>query len=84
MKIITEIYYRGSLIESYNIAIYERCYYLTGTYNVEVGGGETVTGVIGMDRIEDFPSVLDVVNREGAFKEDTEGINNGYPILECQ
>ena len=74
----------GSLIGSYNIAIYERCYYLTGTYNVGLGGGETVIGVTGLDRIEDFPSALEVVNEDETFKEDTEGINNGYPILEWQ
>ena len=36
------------------------------------------------DSLDDFPSVLDVVNNEGAFKADTNNINDGYPILEWQ
>ena len=74
----------GSLIGSDNIAIYERCYYLTGTYNVGLGGGASVTGVTQLDSIDKFPSVLSVVNGDGAFKEDTNNINNGYPILNWQ
>ena len=31
-----------------------------------------------------MPKILDVVNGEGAFKEDTNNINNGYPILNWQ
>ena len=64
--------------------MFKECYYLKGTYDVGVGESENSTGVIQLDSIEDFPSVLDVVNGEGAFKEDTNNINNGYPILEWQ
>ena len=59
------------------------CYYLIGTYDVSVGYGDD-TGITAIDSIEDFPSVLDVVNGENAFKADTNNINNGYPILEWQ
>ena len=42
------------------------------------------TGVTELDDISKFPSVLEVVNGEGAFKEDVNNINGGYPILEWQ
>ena len=57
------------------------CEYLAGTCDVGVGYG-TSTGVTEVDTID--KSILEVVNGEGAFKEDNEGINNGYPILEWQ
>ena len=60
------------------------CYYLKGTYNVGVAGSDSSTGVTEWDSLDDFPSVLDVVNNEGAFKADTNNINDGYPILEWQ
>ena len=60
------------------------CYYLKGTYNVEVGESGSSTGITELDDISDFPSVLEVVNGEGVFKEDVNNINNGYPILEWQ
>ena len=63
---------------------FNKCYYLTGTYNVGVGGSNSSTEITEWDSIDKFPSVLDVVNGEGAFKEDVEGINNGYPILSWQ
>ena len=71
----------GSIAGS-NLITFSNCFYLKGTYAIGAAGSGTVTGVTELDSIEDFPSVLDVVNGEGAFKEDTEGINNGYPILE--
>ena len=48
--------------------------------------GEEGTGVVknnleGLNNLEKMPKILDVVNGEGAFKEDTNNINNGYPIL---
>ena len=63
--------------------ILNNCYYLTGTYSTGVGSGSS-TGVTEWDSFDEFPSMLSVVNGDGVFKEDTEGINNGYPILEWQ
>ena len=63
---------------------YNNCYYLKDTYNIGVGGEGTSTGVTQLDDISKFPSVLEVVNVEKVFKEDTNNINNGYPILEWQ
>ena len=62
------------------------CYYLKGTYDVGIGGKETITGVTELDSIDKFPSVLEIMNKgeDKAFKEDTNNINNGYPILEWQ
>ena len=57
------------------------CEYLAGTCEVGIGYG-TSTGVKEVDSID--KSALEVVNGENAFKEDTEGINNGYPILDYQ
>ena len=63
--------------------ILSNCYFLTGTYGVGVGYGNSA-GVTEKNDISDFPSVLEVVNGEGAFKEDVNNINGGYPILEWQ
>ena len=67
---------------------FNNCNYLAGTYNVGVGGSGSSTGVTQLDSIEDFPSVLSVVNggneEEGEFVEDTNNENNGYPILQWQ
>lgn len=73
----------GSVIGNAPQKILNNCYYLKGTYDIGVGS-ETVTGVIELDNIEDFPTVLSIVNEENVFKEDKNKINNGYPILEWQ
>ena len=69
----------GSISGNGNIT-FNNCYYLKGTYDV----GGTVTGITELDSINEFPSVLEVVNGDEAFKEDTNNINNGYPILNWQ
>ena len=69
----------GSISGDGNIT-FNNCYYLKGTYDV----GGTVTGITELDSINEFPSVLEVVNGDEAFKEDTNNINNGYPILNWQ
>ena len=68
-----------------NVMSYNNCYYLTGTYEVGVDSqGGSYTGITELDSIDKFPSVLSVVNGDSAFKEDSNNINNGYPILEWQ
>ena len=62
----------------------DNCSYLAGTCNVGVGGNGSSAGITELDNISEFKSVLEVVNKEGAFKEDTNNINNGYPILAWQ
>ncbi len=73
----------GSIAGS-NLVTLTNCFYLKGTYDIGVAGSETTVGVTQLDSFDKFPSVLEVVNDEGAFKEDTADINNGYPILEWQ
>ena len=70
----------GSIVGS-DLVTLKNCFYLQGTYDVGVAGNETFKGVTELQNISDFPSVLEVVNGEEAFKEDTNNINNGYPIL---
>ena len=67
-----------------NLVTFSNCFYLKETYDIGVAGSETTVGVREWDSMDKFLSVLDVVNGEGAFKEDTNNINNGYPILEWQ
>ena len=73
----------GSISGSGEI-IPNNCYYLKGTFDIGVAGNETFTGVTELQNISDFPSVLEVVNGDEAFKEDVNNINNGYPILSWQ
>ena len=73
----------GSIAGS-NLITLSNCFYLVGTYDVGVGGSGASTGVTEWESIDKFPSVLSVVNGDDVFKEDTKGINNGYPILEWQ
>ena len=67
---------------------FNNCNYLAGTYSVGVGGSGSSTGVTQLDSIEDFPSVLSVVNggneEEGEFVEDSNNVNKGYPIFRWQ
>ena len=75
----------GSIVGSNysNLIKFNNCYYLAGTYNVGVGEGDS-TGVMQLDSIDKFPSVLSVVNGQGAFEEDTNNVNNSFPILNWQ
>ena len=66
-----------------DLITFNNCYYLESSYDTGLYYGSS-EGIQELDSIEDFPSVLSVVNSEGAFKEDTNNINNGYPILEWQ
>lgn len=75
----------GSISGSMKLVTLSNCFYLAGTYNVGVGKGDS-TGIIELQSISDFPSVLNVVNsgNESAFVEDTNNANDGYPILNWQ
>lgn len=70
----------GSIAGS-NLITLSNCYYLKGTYDIGVAGSKTVTGVTEWDSINEFPTVLSVVNSEGVFEEDKNNVNNGYPVL---
>ena len=78
--------YIGS-IEGHKSAEITNCYYLKGTYSKGIGvisEGQIDEGVEEVESISEFPSILSVVNTENAFKEDTNNINNGNPILNWQ
>lgn len=57
------------------------CKWQTGTYSkgIGLGNGDTIES-----EEKDMPSILSIINMENCFKEDTENINNGYPILTWQ
>ena len=74
----------GSISGNLKLATLNNCYYLKGTYDVAIGNDDSIKGIQELDSIDEFPSVLEVVNGEGVFKEDTNNINNGYPILQWQ
>ena len=59
---------------------YNNCCYLIGTYDAGVGGGND-TGITELNSIDEFPTVLNIVNEENVFEEDSNNINGGYPIL---
>ncbi len=56
------------------------CSYLSSTAEKGMGTGTDVTTRV--DNIEDMPDILSILGNE--FKEDTNNINNGYPILQWQ
>ena len=53
----------------------------TSEMSVSQNLGNVTDNSICVDTLEEMPTILEVVNGEGAFKEDTNNINNGYPIL---
>lgn len=60
----------------------ENCIYLTGT--ASTGISELDRGNPEVKERDVLPSVLSVINGDNAFVEDTNNINNGYPILSWQ
>ena len=61
--------------------------WLVGTAEKAIGAeSENVTknNMENIDNINNMPSILSVINSENCFKEDTNKINNGYPILNWQ
>ncbi len=65
-----------------NKFIHDNCYYLKGT--CEAGNGDPAgndNGINELQSISDFPKILEIINGDNAFMEDTNNINNGYPIL---
>ncbi len=61
----------------------KNCAYLAGTFEKAVGLGDS-TGIEELDSVSAFPSILDVVNGDNAFKADANNKNEGYPILEWE
>lgn len=58
------------------------CSYLATSAEKGMGTGTDVTTRV--ENIENMPTVLSVINAENCFREDTNNINKGYPILNWQ
>ena len=58
-------------------------YYLTGTASYGLGYYSSNVGAESLSA-DEMPSVISVINGDNAFVEDTNNINNGYPILKWQ
>ena len=75
----------GSIIGNRKSSIIlNNCYYLTGTYETGVGTNGAMTGITEWQSLDKFPTILEAINSEDVFKEDSNNINNGYPILVWQ
>lgn len=78
----------GSIVGQRWDSTLSNCNYLKGTYSKGIGilytSSDTEEGVTELEDISDFPDILDVINEEGMFKEYTNNINNGYPVLNWQ
>ena len=57
--------------------------YLQGTAKYGLGMYQSNQGAESLSQ-EEMPSVISVINGDNAFVEDTNNINNGYPILKWQ
>lgn len=57
------------------------CYYLSNGLNGVGSGSASTTYARTQDQM---PTVLSVINSDNAFVEDTNNINNGYPLLAWQ
>ena len=73
----------GEVYTGYDSNLIRNNYFLEGTatyglYNVSSNTG---TETLSKDKM---PSVISVINEDNAFVEDTNNINNGYPILKWQ
>lgn len=62
---------------NYNNGIVNGCYYYKD--NIENGVGQGVGSAIKIDDEKNMPNILSILGN--AFKEDTNNVNNGYPIL---
>ena len=73
----------GSLIGTANNSTINNSKWLLNTAPSAIGSlqGTTTDNSERIDTLEEMPSVLEIINGEGTFKEDTNNINNGYPIL---
>ena len=76
----------GSLIGTANNSTINNSKWLLNTAPSAIGSlqGTTIDNSERIDTIEEMPSVLEIINGEGVFKEDTNNINNSYPILEWE
>ena len=74
--------YGTSKIENFTMKL-KNNYYLSGSAAYGLGGYESNLGAEPLSQ-DEMPSVISVINGDNAFVEDTNNINNGYPILKWQ
>ena len=76
----------GSLVGVGKSLTIENSKWLVGTTSSAIGTnlGEIIDNSKSVNSLEEMPSVLSIVNGDSAFKEDSNNMNNGYPILEWQ
>ena len=76
----------GSLVGTAQNATISNSKWLLNTAPSAVGGsqGDVTDNSKCVNTLDEMPSVLSIINGDSAFKEDTNNINNGYPILEWQ
>lgn len=77
----------GGIIDDYygdkNDYLIQNNFYLQGSANYGVSFLQSNTGAEPLSQ-DEMPSVISVINGDNAFVEDTNNINNGYPILKWQ
>ena len=78
----------GVIGSTSSTVILKNCYYLKGTYlkaiGLTYGLTEENNDTTELENLTDFPNILEVINSDNVFKEDTNNINNGNPILAWQ
>ena len=76
----------GSLIGTANNSTISNSKWLLNTAPSSVGSlqGTTTDNSECINTLEEMPNVLEIINSDRAFKEDTNNINYGYPILNWQ
>lgn len=77
----------GGIVDSYfgekNDYLIQNNFYLQGSASCGVSFLQSNIGAEPLSQAE-MPSVISVINEDNAFVEDTNNINNGYPILKWQ
>ena len=86
--------YKGAICgrsygSNYTTADIFSSYYFKINSSIYGVGGKTSTtgnndGCTAYSDIDSMPTIMSVINGNNAFVEDTEGINNGYPLLAWQ
>ena len=73
----------GADYESSNCYVVKNNNYLSGTASYGIDFSKSNAGAEPLSE-DEMPSVISVINGDNAFVEDTNNINNGYPILKWQ
>lgn len=86
-KIMATNSYLGGIVGKKGYSDFSYCYYEENTALFGIGSSTLTTGNdSGTTKLtqDQMPTVLSVINSDNAFVEDTNNINNGYPLLAWQ